>query len=128
MDPLNYFRIYFLNAWCLGLDGVAKFSVSYFYGRGGRHPYKCYEAWREGAEDFQRLWMLGEAIDGAQRSGVSEEELRAARTVLRRAGWECSGDDWFALDPERKTRALDYWKGRIAMATIRMRELAGKGE
>jgi len=124
MDALNYFRIYFLKGWCLGLDGVAKFSVSYFYGKGGRHPYKSYEAWREGAEDFQRLWMLREAIGKAERAGAPEEQLKPARTVLRRAAWECVGDDWFALDPERKTRALAYWKERIANATIQMRKLA----
>ena len=124
LDALSYFRIYFLKGWCLGLDGVAKFSVSYFYGRGGRHPYKSYEAWREGVEDFQRLWMLRESISAAAEAGVAGEELAPARTVLRRAAWECVGDDWFALDPERKTRALDFWKKRIAMATIRTRELA----
>ena len=128
LDALNYFRIYFLKGWCLGLDGVAKFSVSYFYGKGGRHPYKSYEAWREGAEDFQRLWMLREAIGKAEKAGASSEQLKSARTVLRRAAWECVGDDWFALDPERKTRVLAYWKEKVALATIEMRMLTGGQE
>lgn len=126
IDPLNYFRIYFLKGWCMELDGVAKFSVSYFYGRGGRHPFKSYEAWREGAEDFQRLWMLRDALQKAGRAGVPEARLEPARTVLRRAAWECVGDDWFALDPKRKTRALDYWKQQIATETIRLRTLVPK--
>lgn len=109
MDATQYFRLYFLKAWIMGLDGVAVFAASYFDGR-GIYPLKTVFGYREGAEDYSALHILKEALKTSK--GQSDLTLQA-REILRRMPYECIGDDWWAKDPERRTRLLNLWKLRI---------------
>lgn len=120
LDANQYSRLYFLKAWIEELDGVALFAASYFDGK-GVYPLKVYEGYGQGAEDYCALHLLRQALDEARKAGLTGKPIEDAEEVLRRAPYECIGDDWWAYDPERRTRILDLWKSRIIDATLALR-------
>jgi hypothetical protein len=60
-------------------------------GRGGLAPSLRWELMREGAEDYQYLWLLRECVKQAEVLGGRAEWLRAARGILDSASREVAG-------------------------------------
>jgi len=88
-DPLTQFRTYGWRAMKFDFDAIGFFLYSGVvydpFRPGGGFSTRHWEAWRDGVEDYQLLWTLGEEIRRAGGRGAAASQLHAAEEALARA-------------------------------------------
>ena len=119
-----------------GPNATGEFYASVYEGANGPITSKRWEASLEGVQDYERLYLLRQAITEAEKRGVSQADLEAAKRLLK----ELPGnvDDTLrrtgrrlplTLDSvplyEQATRTVEEARREIVDACLRIKALPG---
>jgi hypothetical protein len=107
------------RAWQMDLDGVGVFSLRNCRGDLGFYPSKCYEAWREGVEDFLAMRALEADIKKASAQGIDKALIEEAQTTLRERTQDVLGNQWWWSDGPRRYRLIRA--ARLAFAKVHLK-------
>jgi hypothetical protein len=115
------------RAWQMNMKGFGIFSIRNCRGDLSYYPTKCYEAWREGVEDFLAVRALEADIESGRKKGVDEKALAEAETALRDSSQEVLGMQWWWSDMDRRYRVIRAARLAVAEAHLKLSErLSGK--
>ena len=110
------------RAWQMDLKGVGIFSIRLCRGDLGYYPTKCYEAFREGVEDFLAMRALEAEIINARKGGVDNTLIEEAERTLRERSQEVLGMQWWWSDMARRYRLIRAARQAFAEAHVKLIE------
>ncbi|MHC4871853.1 MAG: sugar-binding protein [Planctomycetota bacterium] len=122
MDPLSYYRMYGWRAFDCQVDGISFFAWSYGVYRENNEviPYRGWEAFRQGIEDWQYCNLAKKEIDRLRNAG---------RTKASDAGWKqlvaifkgVMAEGIRPLDPERGSR-IETARSQVADLILQLKK------
>jgi len=119
--PVGYFRSWPWKMWWMRFDGISfwnAWSITNGAVTGYYNYNKGLTGYREGVKDVQRLYLLRDAIDAAQKSGQPAKEIAAARTVLEDVERIAVKFDWWCMKPIEAEQEMNAARVRIAEALL----------
>ena len=112
--PVDYPMGLLWRAWQMDLAGCGIFSIRHCRGDLGFYPTKCYEAWREGVEDFLAMRALEADLKKARKKGIDKALIKDAERTLREHSQEVLGMQWWWSDMARRYRVIRAARKAIA--------------